>query len=110
VDIGGPHYRIYGYHADMMVIDTTRYVDVRDDIAMIETVRALTEPVLETPLDDVTYADLFFCDDSWVKFVGTWVVEPHGTEAHWHADGWAERPSPSKELPLRYLHSLGRPI
>jgi len=110
MEIDGPHYRIYGYHADALVVDSTRYVDALHATEMIEHARTLTENAIDLQLGEVTYTDLFYCDGTEVQLVGTWVVEPGATSAAWHADGWQGRPCPSKEKSLRYLHSLGRPI
>lgn len=112
MEIGGPHYRIYGYFDDMLLADVTRYVDAPCDAEMIETVRTMTISAgqAEVELDGVVYNDLFYCDDTSVTLIGTWVGRSNTPGAVWHPDGWAARPTPSKEEPLRYLLSLGRPI
>lgn len=70
-------------------------------------------PEPETTPVDFRWADLFYCHGREVKLVGTWVIKPgNDGEAYstWHAGGWSDRPKPSKERALRYLHELGRPI
>lgn len=64
-------------------------------------------------LESRLHGDLFYCAPPQVKFVGTWVLEPRkkgGAEVTWHANGWLDRPKPSKEKSLRFLHGLKRPV
>ena len=106
-----PHYRVYGYHGDIFSFEWTTLVDGPSDSRFIEKAREQITP--ENMPDTYCWADLFYCHGSKVRLVGTWVIEPGIEEqpsANWHADGWAERPTPSKENALRYLHGLGRPV
>lgn len=108
-----PHYRAYGYYADSSTFEWSKPVEGACDARMIEKVREWITPPPENMPDTFCWADLFYCHGRSVKLVGTWLVTP-GIEkqptATWHAAGWSERPRPSKEKALRYLHELGRPI
>ena len=108
-----PHYRVYGYYADSFSFEWTEPVSGPSDEQMIEKARERITPEPNNMPDTFCWADLFFCHGRDVKLVGTWVVRPGKQKepvAIWHADGWSERPRPSKEKALRYLHELDRPI
>lgn len=108
-----PHYRANGYYADAFSFEWSEPGDDICDARMIEKSRELITPGPESMPDTYCWADLFYCHARIVRLMGTWVVRP-GIEkqpsATWHTDGWSERPRPSKEKALRYLHELGRPI
>jgi hypothetical protein len=108
-----PHYRVYGYYGDNFSFEWTEFVDGACDSRMIEEARELLKPDPENMPATYCWTDLFYCHGRFVRAVGTWVVRPgieNQSSATWHADGWSERPRPSKEKSLRYLHELGRPI
>ena len=108
-----PHYRTYGYCAEGSSFEWTKAVEGPDDIRMIEQAREWIAPDPESTSESFRWADLFYCHDRDVTLVGTWVVAPgRGDEQRptWHAGGWPDRPRPSKEKALRYLHELDRPI
>lgn len=83
-----------------------------DDACDARMIEESLKPITSDPenMPDIDcWVDLFYCHDRIVRLVGTWVIKP-GIDNAWHSDGWSERPRPSKERSLRYLHELGRPI
>lgn len=110
MDAFQPHYRMYGYHGERVLFDFTRYVDQPCDDSMIEDLARRLSP--DDGLESGLHGDLFYCDAAQISLVGTWVIEPDGqggAEPMWHANGWIDRPKPSKEKSLRFLHGLKRP-
>lgn len=113
MDADPPQYRIYGYYADSIVYDWTISVDGPCDDRLIEKTREHIAPDSENMPVTFCWAELFYCHGRDVRLVGTWVVKPgnqNDPEAHWYANGWPDRPRPSKERALRFLHELDRPI
>jgi len=102
-----PQYEVYGYVGDGISYWFSHAVDARRDEEVIEHVREFQRPDFEELTDNLSYADIFYCDEHGVTMIGTWVTDRG--EAIWHAGGWAERPRPSKEAALRFLYSRGRP-
>lgn len=112
MEIDRPHYRTYGYYADSFIFEFTHPVNAACDAEMIDDLRQRIIPDPEYLPDGFCFADLFFCHSDNVKLIGTWVVTPNedrSPKASWHPGGWIDRPRPSKEKALRFLHQLGRP-
>lgn len=113
MDAVEPRYLVHGYHADSFSFEFSTPVEALCDDRMIEEARVQITPEPDNMPDTYCWADLFYCHGTKVRLVGTWVIKPgigDQSSASWHEDGWAERPKPSKEKALRYLHGLGRPI
>lgn len=105
--VDGALYEAHVYSGNALSTTYSNQADPRRDTDAIAVLREFVEPCDDLPTGYLRYADLFYHDDGGVTLLGTWVSMDG--ETTWHAGGWAERPSPSKEQSLRYLHGLGRP-
>lgn len=112
MDVAPAQYRSYGYMSGRLSFEFTHDASGKSHDEMIALLRDFVMPEPDIPLDLGRYADLFYCHGQHVTLLGTWVVtpgEPQDFETVWHPNGWDNRPAPSKEKALRYLHQLGRP-